>query len=856
MRSPRAVMLLVGTLTLLTLFRSGQLLNLSEWQSTAAATKSLRQAGNSKVAHLGQEMESLRQENARLKSENERLKSEAVSGKANAKQQVEQPAKQAVQQPQRPQLSAEGRFLVASVEPEHAGDAAYLRQLLRSLLGMAVLLKRTLVLPAALCNCRDAQLTRCEGEAKPPFDCPLREALRTERWLAHPYLRDQGVELRPARFVLEGAMPERLRTSHVRVLLPDGMDDSEMAFALRQYDDALLEVQRAHKAYCGWDVRLPGNTAKLAAFDAAADELLETVGGGAPAARLHRCEHYRGGTGEVLQFTNVGQAGSKHAVTASRDKLPASVRDLPANTDIMVTFATGSVSEMACNWVKNVQNAGVQEVLIGALDQGMMDACAKQGVPCVLVDGGAVTAALATRRAQNVREDPTLYPKMSVLKVGFYRELLSFGFNVWACDADAVFMNDPRPMMREGAWAHADVAIATDCIDLPSDARYPLLHCDFNTGLVYLRSRPVVLDFVERWRDTVANAKETRIRDQAAFNMLTKARPLQQYKEDGQWLKRIFTSTISGIGQVRIGVLPLAQYLNGHTYFVQHAHTLPSAAQPLSVHMTYQFAEGSKFAYGKRQRLREAGLWLVDDDAYYNGRYVTVSAAAANLPVKPMGVGVDSRDAVTYHLEESAHRAKVIRTLIGIGKATGRDVILPRMLCYCDFMWKEMRNCRVGGAESMRLPFDCPMDHVLDTPRFFESGFGVGVREANFLKNPRVPANVSSSVARVSLPKGLNDVEVLAALKPHEGAAIIELDDAVDRFCGFDAPAMNDAYRREGNNLLSYSRTPFCMMEGSNNAPLFSQCCSPRKPGDKFFPCISGSMPNGADLPTCAHPAV
>ena len=37
--------------------------------------------------------------------------------------------------------------------------------------------------------------------------------------------------------------------------------------------------------------------------------------------------------------------------------------DLPANTDIMVTFATGSVAEMAYNWVKNVQHAGVREVL-------------------------------------------------------------------------------------------------------------------------------------------------------------------------------------------------------------------------------------------------------------------------------------------------------------------------------------------------------------------------------------------------------------------------------------------------------------------------------------------------------------
>ena len=56
--------------------------------------------------------------------------------------------------------------------------------------------------------------------------------------------------------------------------------------------------------------------------------------------------------------------------------------------------------------------------------------------------------------------------------------------------------------------------------------------------------------------------------------------------------------------------------------------------------------------------------------------------------------------------------------------------------------------------------------------------------------------------------------------------------------------------------MLTYRRDPFCMMEGSNNAPLFSQCCSPRKPGDKFFPCISGEMPNGEDLPACAHPTL
>ena len=40
------------------------------------------------------------------------------------------------------------------------------------------------------------------------------------------------------------------------------------------------------------------------------------------------------------------------------------------------------------------------------------------------------------------------------------------------------------------------------------------------------------------------------------------------------------------------------------------------------------------------------------------------------------------------------------------------------------------------------------------------------------------------------------------------------------------------------------------MMEGSDNAPLFSQCCSPRKPGDKFFPCVKG-FPPPDPMPKC-----
>ena len=67
-----------------------------------------------------------------------------------------------------------------------------------------------------------------------------------------------------------------------------------------------------------------------------------------------------------------------------------------------------------------------------------------------------------------------------------------YGFNVWACDADAVLVGDPRPLMHTPDWKAAHVAAATDCIDIPLDNRFPLLHCDLNTGLVFLRSTPEV----------------------------------------------------------------------------------------------------------------------------------------------------------------------------------------------------------------------------------------------------------------------------------------------------------------------------------------------------------------------------
>ena len=144
----------------------------------------------------------------------------------------------------------------------------------------------------------------------------------------------------------------------------------------------------------------------------------------------------------------------------------------------------------------------------------------------------------------------------------------------------------------------------------------------------------------------------------------------------------------------------------------------------------------------------------------------------------------------------------------------------------------------------MRLPFDCPMDHVLDTPRFFETPtLGVSVREPAFLSNPRVPTNVSQSIARgVKLPKkGLRASELRTALAPYARYAVIELTDAKDAFCGLDNPSEDRTFSLATRRVLEYRRSPFCYEDHlSPQPPPYSQCCRPRKPGDAFFPCVEG----------------
>ena len=70
---------------------------------------------------------------------------------------------------------------------------------------------------------------------------------------------------------------------------------------------------------------------------------------------------------------------------------------------------------------------------------------------------------------------------------------------------------------------------------------------------------------------------------------------------------------------------------------------------------------------------------------------------------------------------------------LGLSLLFNRSYIMPKLACYCDRFWTPLDDCRVPGARQQRLPFQCPMDYVLDPIGLIDDAsslkVGVWVRE-------------------------------------------------------------------------------------------------------------------------------
>ena len=333
------------------------------------------------------------------------------------------------------------------------------------------------------------------------------------------------------------------------------------------------------------------------------------------------------------------------------------------------------------------------------------------------------------------------------------------------------------------------------------------------------------------------------VRDQAALNLLmregfrsrTWAPPPDT--EGGSPVRPVY---LAWNDKLKIARLPLRYFANGHTFFVQRMYAKTSHPPPFVVHMTYQYGDSSAFPYGKRQRMREGRVWQVDPPSYFSsGQYLAVAPEAAALPIDYLPGNVTTAQAADrFNLEEGQLR-RVLRDALGMAIALNRTLVLPRMLCYCDNIWKEMKHCRVGGAFGMTLPFDCPADHILNLPRWFGPDVPVAFREPGFLTDPRLSPAIRNSWVRVKTPPMTAD-EAKRKLQPYAGARVIELAVARDRFCGFEDASKASMFATLAPSLIPYSRH-FCYEDGfrvgcgAGCIPFYSPCCG-GAPG-RHFPC-------------------
>ena len=53
---------------------------------------------------------------------------------------------------------------------------------------------------------------------------------------------------------------------------------------------------------------------------------------------------------------------------------------------------------------------------------------------------------------------------------------------------------------------------------------------------------------------------------------------------------------------MQVGVLPMAEFLNGHLFFTRRLQDY-SGIKPIAVHLTYQFGDTADYVYGTSMRL-------------------------------------------------------------------------------------------------------------------------------------------------------------------------------------------------------------------------------------------------------------
>ncbi|KAK3248186.1 hypothetical protein CYMTET_42340 [Cymbomonas tetramitiformis] len=287
------------------------------------------------------------------------------------------------------------------------------------------------------------------------------------------------------------------------------------------------------------------------------------------------------------------------------------VKDIAIDNAVIVTWANNHYYDFAKNFAAHMRDLGITNFLIGAMDKQLLQRLEADGVPTWLMGSKGMDERTVQR---DFGWGTHNFHKMGRDKIRLIRDFTRLGIDVLISDIDVAWIANPLPFFRR--HPEADILVSTDQLrneSVGDGLEFHICQTASNIGIMWFRSTPGAQAMTQEWVDVIE--KDPRKWDQVAFNDLKALGGACQGKRDPK------TGLMPAYNnKVKMGILPIALFSNGHTFYVQRLQDrLPPGIEPFAVHATFQYS-GTP---GKRHRMREAGVWLGDDDSYFQGKFMT-----------------------------------------------------------------------------------------------------------------------------------------------------------------------------------------------------------------------------------------
>lgn len=375
---------------------------------------------------------------------------------------------------------------------------------------------------------------------------------------------------------------------------------------------------------------------------------------------------------------------------------------------IIATYVNFKRLDFAFTMVKHLIALGQPHYIVGAMDMPALEGLLSHGIPAFYINSGLTT--------EDYGWGTPNFRKMGLHKVQLVLDLAKLEVDALTVDADAFILREPWQYIKR--YPHADVLMSSDMLYATLGYNHTGLESqrgfgpDFNIGYIFIRH--TALEFVQAWRDACFRSPSAW--DQQLFastlrrfgqGLITSKNLLPMFRigESRFLLAADSWTKARGDGaagrRLLAGVLPVALFASGHTFFVTRmAHLM--RRHPYMVHTTFQYG-GTE---GKRHRLREGMMWE-DEPTYYSQDFLAFTPDIPYAMVYPSGnasvrsdgsVPFAQRMSVAQHFELVHHQLAQIRDALALAQALGRILILPRLICGLDRYWAPHKGIIPGSA--------------------------------------------------------------------------------------------------------------------------------------------------------------